>query len=117
MGSAYSPSATPPLRGGASPLRDLEPGSRLDRVIQTEAAGFQPASAVLTRREAEPRRLTEVPRIDGLVGGLEPGVIHLFYGSERKGLAYVVPSMTLLELNDRDYVDFFRYFSVPGNAY
>ncbi len=48
---------------------------------------FENALEVLERRAGEPRLKTGIPELDGLMGGLEPGLFHLFYGSEKDGLA------------------------------
>jgi RecA/RadA recombinase len=50
------------------------------------SGGFEPALEMLERR-AETRLLaTGVQGIDHLIGGLEPGLMYLFYGTERGGL-------------------------------
>jgi len=47
---------------------------------------FQPASQMLDTRAAAKTMHTGFPRLDEMVGGLEPGLLHLFYGSEKSGL-------------------------------
>jgi len=47
---------------------------------------FQPASEMLDIRATARRLQTGFPRLDEMVGGLEPGLLHLFYGSEKSGL-------------------------------
>jgi len=51
-----------------------------------EAGGFEPALEMLERRAAARLLSTGIQGIDRLVGGLEPGLMYLFYGTERGGL-------------------------------
>ena len=51
-----------------------------------DAGGFEPALEMLERRAAARLLATGVQGIDHLVGGLEPGLMYLFYGTERGGL-------------------------------
>jgi hypothetical protein len=54
---------------------------------ETHPAGpFESALAVLQRRTGTRRLGTGSPGLDGLIGGLEPGLFYLFYGSEDDGL-------------------------------
>jgi hypothetical protein len=51
-----------------------------------EAGGFEPALEMLERRAAARLLSTGIQGIDRLVGELEPGLMYLFYGTERGGL-------------------------------
>lgn len=56
------------------------------RVPYEASGGFEPALEMLERRAAARLLATGVQGIDHLVGGLEPGLMYLFYGTERGGL-------------------------------
>jgi hypothetical protein len=50
------------------------------------AGPFESALSVLQRRTGTRRLGTGNPELDGLLGGLEPGLFYLFYGSDDDGL-------------------------------
>jgi hypothetical protein len=50
------------------------------------AGPFESALTVLQRRTGTHRLGAGSPRLDGLIGGLEPGLFYLFYGFEDDGL-------------------------------
>ena len=50
------------------------------------STSFQPASQMFGIRAATRPLQLGFPRLDEMVGGLEPGLLHLFYGSEKSGL-------------------------------
>lgn len=50
------------------------------------STSFQHTSQMLDTRATAKTLRTGFPRLDEMVGGLEPGLLHLFYGSEKSGL-------------------------------
>jgi len=65
-----------------------------DHLPEASAGSFENALSLLQRR-AEIRPLsTGSPELDDLIGGVEPGLFYLFYGSEAEGL----PDRLLLRL-------------------
>jgi hypothetical protein len=68
----------------------------MDSQPERDAQGgaFETALSLLQRREGIDALGTGSPELDGLIGGLEPGLFYLFYGSEDGGL----PDELLLRL-------------------